>query len=201
MNVRLRLSESERERVRVALEAAQSQTQARIALMVVPVSDRYMAYPMAWAGVLALALGAILALAWPYLPLRLAFLAEAAAFGVSALALDWLPLRLAVVPGRVKQGRARNLAHREFGAGILAAEDHRGGVLFFASLGERCVEIISTRDVHARVGDEAWNEIVSQFSATARQGKIADAIVAALNACGALLETHYPRPTPTEAHA
>ena len=189
----MRLTSDDRARVQAALAAAQMRTHARFALMIVGVSDRYAMYPLAWAGMIALAVGAALALLWQGIGLRLGFLLEAAAFGATALALEWRPLRLALVPRQLKQMRARAMAHREFAAGILAAQDKKEGLLFFASLGERYVEIVASREVHARVGEEAWARIVSDFSARTKSGNLADAFIAAIDACAVHLETHFPK--------
>lgn len=189
----MRLTSDERARVQAALARAQSHTHVRFATMIVPVSDRYEMYPLAFAGAVAIAAGGVLAFFWQTLGLRLGFLIEAAAFGISAVAFEWWPLRLALVPRHMKQLRARNMAHREFAAGILAAKDHTEGVLFFAALGERYVEILASREIHARIGEAAWNRIVSDFSARAGAGNLADAFVAAINACADLLATHFPK--------
>jgi putative membrane protein len=162
--------------------------------MIVPVSDHYAMYPLAWAGMIVLATGAALALFWQAIGLRLGFLVQAAAFGLTAVALEWRPLRLVLVPTRLKQMRARNMARREFAAGILAARDHAEGVLFFASLGERYVEIIASREVHALVGEDAWQRIVSIFAARAKAGNPTEAFVTAIEACADLLATHFPPP-------
>lgn len=189
----MRLSSDERARVQAALAAAQARTSARFAAMIVPVSDHYAMYPLAWGGLFALAVGAVLALFWQMIGLRLGFLMETAAFGLATLAFEWRPLRLALVPPRLKQMRARNMAHREFAAGILAARDHAEGLLFFAALGEHYVQIVASREVHARVGEEAWQRIVSEFSARAKPGNLSDALVSAIEACADRLATHFPK--------
>lgn len=189
----MQLTPDERARVQAALAAAQARTEARFALMIVPVSDRYAMYPLAWAGMVALAVGAALALFWQTLGLRLEFLLEAAAFGLTALALEWRPLHLALVPKRMKQMRARNMAHHEFAAGILAAQDKKEGLLFFAALAEHYVEIFASREVHARVGADAWDRIVSDFTIRAKSGNLANAFISAIEACAYHLETHFPQ--------
>jgi putative membrane protein len=189
----MRLSPEERARVQKALAAAQARTHVRFALMIVPASDRYTMYPLAFAGAAALAVGGAVAFFWPVIGVQLAFLIEAAAFGVTAIAAEWRPLRLMLVPADEKQGRARNLAHREFAAGILAARDHSEGLLFFASLGERYVEIVASRDVHAHAGEDTWAAIVSDFSARAKTGDLADAFVTAIDSCAELLAARFPK--------
>jgi len=199
--VGLRLSGADRARIHEALRDAQARTHARLALMILPVSDRYAMYPIAWAGVFALVTSGLLALSWQGIGLWAGFFIEAAIFGIVAFWLDVLPFRLMFVPNRLKRERARSMAHREFGAAILSAQDHNGGVLLFASLGERYVEIIADRIVHAEVGQDAWDKIVREFSARAKQGPVAEAFVWAIGACADKLGAHFPKPDPTEAHA
>jgi putative membrane protein len=158
-------------------------------------------YPVAWAGMFALVVGAALALFWQHIGLRMGFLFEAAAFGFAAFLLDVRPLHLALVPRRVKQARARAMAHREFAASILAAQNPAGGLVLFASLGERYVEIVADRIVHARVGEAAWNAIVSDFTSRAKKGAVADAFVEAIEACAAHLEEHFPKTGPMQTRA
>jgi putative membrane protein len=104
-------------------------------------------------------------------------------FIVVSLLFDWWPLRLVLVPRQVRNRHAQALAHREFAARILASAERKGGVLFFVSLGERYAEIIADRETHARVGDAAWNTIVGDYLAAAKQGRIADGILTAISAC------------------
>jgi uncharacterized membrane protein len=48
--------------------------------------------------------------------------------------------------------------------------------------------------VHALVGEEAWQRIVSAFTASAKTGNLAEAFVAAIEACADLLAIHFPPP-------
>jgi putative membrane protein len=189
----MQLSSEDRARVQAALAAAQARTSVRFATMILPVSDRYEMYALAIAGAAALAVGGALAFFWQAIGLSIGFLVQAAVFGVTAGAFEWRPLKLMLVPPLIKQSRARNIAHREFAAGILAARDHAEGLLLFASLAERYVEIIASRSVHARVGEETWQRIVRDFSLQATSGDLADAFIAAIDACADHLATHFPK--------
>jgi putative membrane protein len=187
-----RLSHDDQALVRAALRQAESRSHAHFVLSVVPLSDRYLTYPLAWAGVLALVVEGVLAGFMPALSLRLGFLAAAAAFAVFAFVLDWLPLRLLIAPQGIRHQRAEALAHREFAVHILATG--KSGILLFVSLGERYVELIADESVHRRVGEAAWQEIVGTFSASAGRGRIADGLIAAIGRCADLLEAHFPNP-------
>ncbi|MBU6507380.1 MAG: hypothetical protein KGQ82_07770, partial [Alphaproteobacteria bacterium] len=98
-------------------------------------SDRYRLYPVLLAAIVTLVAAGIAAAALPNLPFATGFLGEGAIFVVLSLAFEWLPLRLWLVPRRIKHARARQLAHLEFAARILAQKDHPHGMLFFVSLG------------------------------------------------------------------
>ena len=186
------LTAEEQERVRAAVAAVERRSSARFALAIVPVSDRYALYPVLWGAAAALVVTGVLALLRPDLAIGTGFLVAAAVFAAVALLLEWLPLRLLSVPRRVKHRHARLFAHREFAARILADAEHRNGVLFFVSLGERYVEVIADRDIHARVAAGTWERIVADFVAAVKAGRLAEGFVAAAEACGAVLETHYP---------
>ena len=191
--MRTPLSSAERERIHAAMDAVERRTSALFALAIVPVSERYLLFPLVWGAILALAATGVLALVRPGLGIDLGFVINAALFVLLSLLLDWLPLRLMLVPRRTKHAHARQLAHREFAARILANAQHRNGVLFFVSLGERYVEIIADRDIHARVPAGIWDKIVADFIAAVKAGRVADGFIAAIEACAALLEEHYPR--------
>ena len=191
--MRTPLSSAERERIHAAMADVERRTSALFALAIVPVSERYLLFPLVWGAILALAATGVLALVRPGLGIDLGFVTNAALFVLLSLLLDWLPLRLMLVPRRTKHAHARQLAHREFAARILANAQHRNGVLFFVSLGERYVEIIADRDIHARVPAGIWDKIVADFIAAVKAGRVADGFIAAIEACAALLEEHYPR--------
>jgi putative membrane protein len=181
------ISPDDRQRIQKATADAEAKCGAHLAVSIVPTSDRYALYPLVWGALMALVVGGILALAWPHLSLRQGFAIEAALFVVLSLILDWWPLRLRLVPRHIRTHHAHALAQREFAARILSSSQRKGGVLIFLSLGERHAEILADREIHARVGTAAWEAIVADLLASARQNRMADGIVAAIAACAAHL--------------
>lgn len=189
------LSSEEHARIHAAVAEVERRTSAAFALAIVPVSDRYLLYPVVWGAILGLTATGIAALLDSALSIGQGFLIDAAVFAPLTLLLDWLPLRLLIVPKRIKHNHAHRLAHREFAAHIIAAQ-HRRSVLFFVSLGERYVEILADRDIHGRVAEGTWDKFVGDFVAAVKAGHISEGFIAAVEACGALLETNYPRLQP-----
>ncbi len=187
------LPRGEQDRVGAAVSAAQTRSDARLAFVVLPASDRYQLYPVVWAGVLSLLLLCALALGAPQMGLRVAAIAVLAAFVLMSFLLEWWPLRLRIVPRHVKHTHARLLAHREFAVRILSHPERRGGVLFFVSLAERYSEVIADHALHEAAGQDAWNKIVADFTASAARGQVGDGVIAGASACGELLAAHRPK--------
>lgn len=185
-----KLSQSEHEQLRRAIADAERRSGTHIALVVVPVSDRYLMYPLAYGALFALTVGGALALLWPQVALRVAFAAEVLGFAAFSLLFDWLPLRLCLVPRTIRTARPRNLAHREFAARILTT--HRGGLLLFVSLAERYVELLADRELHGHVGQATWDRIVGELTASARTRPLAEALQTAISSCVAALPPSKP---------
>lgn len=192
MSNRQSFSAEERDRLHAAIGEAERKTHARFVLSVVPVSDRYLLFPLLWGALIALLAGGLLAVFWPALPLRFAFAIEGVIAVGCSLLLEWLPLRLLSVPAHIKRAHAQNLAHREFAARILANPEHRNGILLFVSLGERYVQVLADRELHTLAGEAKWNEIVEGFVAQAKSKNTPDGVLAAIRSCSAVLERHYP---------
>lgn len=186
------LTPEEQERLAAAVTAVQKRTQAAFALAILPVSDRYSLFPPVWGAFIAITALGILALLRPELTIGTAFLVTALLFVAFTLILDWLPVRLLIVPKGLKHRLASELAHREFAARILASAQHRNGILLFVSLRERYVEIIADRGIHSRVAEGTWDKIVAEFLAAVKAGRLAEGLIAAVESCGAVLQSHFP---------
>jgi putative membrane protein len=189
-----RLTADEKKRIEAAVSDAESRTHAHVAVSIIPASDRYVLYPIAWGALAAILTNGVLALIWPRLPLREAFAIQALVFVSLSILLEWRPLRMRLVPPAVRRHRARTLAHREFAARILATSERKGGVLFFVSLAERYAEILADHETQSRVGNAAWEKILGDYISGAQSGPVADAIVAAVRSCAAVL--HHAAESP-----
>jgi putative membrane protein len=183
----MQFSLDDKARIHAAVTAAETRTQIHVAVSIVPASDRYALYPLMWGALASLVTGGVLAFARPRLAIGEGFAVEAIVFVALSVLFDIWPFRLLLVPRHVRENKARELAHREFAARILASGERKGGVLFFVSLGERYAEILADRQTHARVGAKAWDRIVADYILSARSGHVADGIVAAIEACSAAL--------------
>lgn len=188
----IHLSHDERVRVQAAETAAEAHTRARLVVVTMPVSDRYAIFPAFYGALASIAAVAGLALFTPALPLRTAFFVGAVIFAAVSFLLDWLPLRLASVPKRIKHAHARQMAHHAFAARVLARNDRKTGIVFFVSLGERYVEVVTDRDVDLKIPQSVWDAIITDFTKAAKAGRVADGLVTAIEASTKVLAQHYP---------
>jgi putative membrane protein len=186
------LGADDRARIHAAKAAVEQRTAAELAVVVVPVSDRYPFVGLVWAAAAAFGVAVIVALVAPDLEPVEALAIQAVALVLFALLFDWMPVRIRLAPRHLKHARARQLAHREFAAHVVSGGAHRNRVLLFVSLGERYVEIIADRGTHNLVPEGTWDRIVAEFLAKVKAGAVADGVLAAVAACGQVLETHHP---------
>ena len=188
----MKLTHEERKKLQDACGAAEARSSAHLALVTVPVSDRYALYPLVYGGITAVAVFAALALFWHRLPIREAFFITAVIAAAVTFLLDWMPLRLMGVPRHAKNWECWELAHRSFAARILAQTERKPGIVLFVSFGERYVEVVTDRDVDLRVPQATWDAIIQEFLARAKHGRMAEALLAAIESCTKVLEQHYP---------
>ena len=186
------LTPEEHQRIDAAMAAIKRDTSADLCVVVTPVSDRYPLYPITWAAIGAILLGALTSLLRPNITSRIVIEIQLTFLIAMTLLLDWLPIRLSIVPKRVKHSHAWQLAHREFNAHVLAAPNQPHRILLFVSLGERYVEIIADHETHAFAPDGTWNKIVDEFLTTVKAGHVADGVLAAIAACGTILKNTHP---------
>ena len=100
-------------------------------------------------------------------------------------ALDGLPL--------FRDQRPRERALDVFSHLRIWDTAHNNGVLIYLLLADRDVEIVADRGIDAKVPDGAWDGIVGDFTRAVGEGRVADGFVMAIERCGGLLASHFPR--------
>ena len=186
----------DRQRVAAATAEIHRRTGVETVVIVMRASDRYALYPILWASLGAVIAMVALGLFCPRLPLRSAALLQALVLLALALAFDWMPLRMRLVPRHTSHSLAHALARREFAAHAMAGDPGRKLILLFVSLAEHYVEVIADRATHLAAAEDAWETIVTEFVRAAKTGHLADALVEAVQRCGAAAEA--PGATPPE---
>ena len=188
------LIESDKQRLRAAIREAESKTSGEIVTVIARASGSYYYYPTLWAALAAIF--SPLLLAW--LPLSFAPLGivelQLLVFALLALLLRLPTVKLRLVPRSVQRDYCARRAREQFLAQNMHTTRERTGVLLYVSVAERHVELLADTGIHARVPVGTWNRIVDEFTAEVKAGRIGEGFVAAVNAIGGHLTTHFPLP-------
>lgn len=191
------ISKADHERVAAAIRAAEATTDGEIYCVVAHRSDGYF-FPsafMALVGILLVALILAYAAEYWWLSIRLPHfvLAECLA-AVCALALLWFvpALRIHLVPWQMRHRAAHDNAVRQFLARNIHLTAARTGVLIFVSLAEHYAEVIADSGINSRVEQRVWDDVVRELTTAARDDRLADGFIKAIEAVGVVLTKHFP---------
>ena len=178
------LNDEDQKRVARAIAAIEKDTDAELVTVLARQSDDYRYIPLLWAALLSL----LVPLALAFLPIWLSaletLLAQWTVLVVLGLLFRWPPLMMALVPRRVKQWRAANLARRTFLDQGLHHTKGGTGLLIFVSEAEHYVEILAARGIAEKVPDERWQSIVDTFTGHVKQGEVLNGFLECIASCG-----------------
>jgi putative membrane protein len=121
---------------------------------------------------------------------------QAILFTVVTLLATIPGVRHVLTPKSLKKSRVHKAAWAQFAATGLQTRDGRTGVVIFASLDDRMVEILAAEGIHAKVGDAVWNAAVKAVQEGMKAKSPARGFVQAVEICGAALAEHFPATGP-----
>jgi putative membrane protein len=189
------ISTQDRERISAAIKAAEAKTSGEIVCVLAQTSCDATALPILIAAVIALALPWLL-VGFTAMPVNRILILQAVVFFVSALLLCLPRVRVALVPRAARRAIAHRAAMEQFSIRGIARKKDRTGVLIFVSLAERYARIVADQGIAAHVPQAEWQGAVDALVAHMSGGRIADGFIAAIEACGNVLATHFPRSEP-----
>jgi putative membrane protein len=188
------LTEADKAKIRDAIKAVELNTSGEVVTVIAGACDDYLYIPTLWAALLALALPGLVLLsnlwleyAWLYSLQVLVFFLLAALFRIPAI-------KLRLVPRVIKHQRASRVAREQFFLQNLHHTRQRTGILLFVSTAENYVEIIADKGINDVVPAHTWEDIVARFVTAVRQGQYTQGFLAAIGACGTVLQEHFPAP-------
>jgi putative membrane protein len=209
------LSPEDLTRIEQATAAAESTTRGEIVCVLAEEASPYMEVPFVWAAAGALVLPLfLLALGTAthlddglrgWSAAHIAATHSTVAIVLSAYALLQSILFIAITlvvsipvvrrtltPSSLKHGHVHQRALEQFFARDLHKTRERTGVLIYASLKDRCAEVIADAGINAKVDPRAWDEVIAALVARMRAGEPGEGFVAAIEKCRSLLATHFP---------
>jgi len=191
------LSDIELERIRTSIARAEEGTSGEIVPFVVARSDRYEV--VMWRGAAAAAALFLVAtlliylfyrgwsLGWLYTGIGMA-LGIVASFLIGIALVVWSPRAFRLVAGqRLLASRVRGRAERAFIKEGVFRTKQRTGILILVSLQERRIEILVDEGISKVVPTDSWSTVVEAARTELRRGDLAEALVAGVDACGAIL--------------
>ena len=187
----LKLTPEDEERIAEAIRAAEQKTSGEIFCVMAAASSSYSFVPIARAAIIALAVPLPLFYFTPLWAEQIYF-AQIAVFVACAILFSLPGLRFALVPRWIKRDRASFEAKRQFAAHGLHLVEQRTGVLIFASIAERHVEIVADAGINAKVSPEVWDRAVKAMIEKIREGQPVEGFIEAIRICGEVLAKHFP---------
>lgn len=185
------LSDADKTRVADAIRTAETKTSGEIFCVLAQNAGNYRLVPVAWAAALALIVPLPL-VGFTEWEARTIYVIQLIVFTLVAVGLSRPAMRFLVTPRRMKRERAHAAAMRQFLAQGMHKTSGRTGVLIFAAVAERYVEVIADGGINTKVTQEVWDQAVASLIAGIKDGRAADGFVAAIEQCGAVLAEHFP---------
>ena len=185
------ISETEKLDVENAITKAENKTSAEIVAVIARASDGYYYIPYMWGALIALAVPWPL-IHWTWMPVQSIYVIQLAVFAVLTLLLHYPDLRFALVPRSIMRKRVHERAMQQFVAQDIYTTAGHTGVLLFVSVAERCAEIVVDYEVHQKVPDEEWKEIIDKLTADIGSGRRANGLIDAVGRIGEHLTQHFP---------
>ncbi|MFC5343304.1 TPM domain-containing protein [Brevundimonas staleyi] len=212
----MRLNASDHARVAGAIAAAEARTSGEIFCVLAGQVSSYRDISLAWAAAAALLLPLLLiplgfdpdwfpgvADGWEAAHLAAQPLSVSHAIGVyvvvqaAVFVTVYLLLRIPALtrlstPRGIRRDRTRQAAMHQFLAHGLHVTEHRTGILIFAALADRQVEVIADEGIHSRVDAGIWGDAVEALTEGLGEGRPADGFEAAITLVGGVLAEHFP---------
>lgn len=102
-------------------------------------------------------------------------------------------IRVFVTRRKLRGEDVRDQARTEFERLHVGNTELRNGVLFFVVPEEQTFAVIGDEGIHAKCGQNFWDETAAAMETLFREGKFTDGVLAGVQRAGEVLARHYPR--------
>jgi putative membrane protein len=179
------------DRIAAAITQVETKTSGELVVVIGRAASGYHLVPIVWAALITLALPALLLLIFS-LAARTLYDIELLVFAILACVLSFGRYRYRLVPGWIKRSRAHEAAREQFLARRISYTRARTGVLIYVALAERYAELVPDAAISEQIDDHALKPVIEHLVAKVREGRVADGVVEAIEACGTLLAAKFP---------
>jgi putative membrane protein len=187
-----RLTEQDNKAIEEAVKKAEATTSGEIVFAAAPASAHYPQATLQGALFGMAAVTALfLALPIAHTPTNLLW-AEFISFAIFYSILPHLPWRRWIISKQEMNARVKDAAFMQFYSSGLYRTRESNGVEIYLSFFERQVVVIGDCGIHAKMGDEHWQNLRDLIIQGIRSGDVRGGICAAIEACGKALAEHFP---------
>ena len=95
-------------------------------------------------------------------------------------------------PRTYKKNKASQNAHEQFSNLGLNRTKTNQGIMFFVSLDEKYVEIITDKVISEKIKDDYWEKIVDEFIKDVKKKELSQGYLKAINSCSEILIKEFP---------
>lgn len=117
-------------------------------------------------------------------------------YGISHVLAKSKWIQKVFVPERDEVDSVHQRAHLEFYLNRIHRTENATGVLIFVSVMEKKAVILADEGISKKLPKEHWDEILAVLGEKLHQGQWAQGFIAAIEACGQDLKTHFPASAP-----
>lgn len=117
-------------------------------------------------------------------------------YGISHVLAKSKWIQKVFVPERDEVDSVHQRAHLEFYLNRIHRTEGGTGVLIFVSVMEKKAVVLADEGISKKLPKEHWDEILAVLGEKLHKGEWAQGFVAAIEACGQDLKTHFPVTTP-----
>ncbi|HEX5517319.1 MAG TPA: TPM domain-containing protein [Pseudolabrys sp.] len=185
------ISNEDHERITNAIRSAEEKTSGEIVCVLARVSSHATVFPVFIAAMVALVTPWLL-VGFTAMPVLRILSVQVILFVVLLTILCIPAVRVALVPRRARRAIAYRVAMEQFINRGIARNADRCGILIFVSLAERYARIIADDEIAKRVPQSRWQAAVDALIAHAREDRVGDGFIAAIELCGKELAQHFP---------
>ena len=188
----MNISEQDRKRISTAIRLAEAKTSGEIVCVLAQASSDTSALPILVAALFSLVLPWLL-VAFTTMSVHRILSLQAIIFIALSVLLCLPSVRTALMPRAARRAVAHRVAMEQFTIRGIARKKERSGILIFVSLAERYARIVADEGIAARVPQSEWQEAIDVLVGHTKSGHIADGFISAIEKCGNVLATNFPR--------
>jgi len=187
----MNISNQDHERITRAIRAAEQETSGEIVCVLTRISSHATVFPLFIAAIVALVTPWLL-VTFTAMPVLRILSVQVILFVVLLMVLCIPAVRVALMPRKARRAIAYRVAMEQFINRGIARNPNRCGILIFVSLAERYARIIADDEIAKRVPQSKWQAAVDALIAHAREDRVVDGFIAAIELCGKELAQHFP---------